>query len=146
MRTIYYKEAPENPESLKVILKDYFEKKSPATYWSDTDELQCYHNKHRSPDDLLLLANHYFQGTTIKEVINAYKSINVDYNKTYRTLVLSYCGDIQKPRLRKELQYMENFIGKTLSGGFILTDGYYSPNLKEKSQWTLGELTEMIDD
>ena len=74
---------------IKVILKDYFDKNSPATYWSDTDELQCFSYKHRSPDDLLLLANHYFPGTTIKEIMNAYKSINNEYNKNGETLVLS---------------------------------------------------------
>ena len=146
MRTIYYKEAPENPESLEVILKDYFEKKSPATFWSDDDELQCLEYKHRSPDDLLLLANHYFPGTTIKEIMNAYKSINKEYLKNGLTLVLSYCGDINKPRLRKQLHNMNNFDIHTLVGGFILTTSYYSPNLKELSQWTLGELADMIDD
>lgn len=146
MRTIYYKEAPKNPESLKVILKDYFEKKSPATYWSDTDELQCDRDRHRSPDDLLLLSNHYFPGMTIKEMINTYKSINDDYNKIGKTLVLSYCGDIHKPRLRKALQYIEDFNDKPLSGGLVLTNGYFSSTLKEQSQWTLGELAEMIDD
>jgi len=145
MRTIYYKEAPENPESLKVILKDYFEKKSPATYWSDTDELQCFSYKHRSPDDLLLLANHYFPGTTIKEMINTYKSINNEYNKNGETLVLSYCGDIHKPRLRKHLEDISEG-NERLSKGLVLTSGYYKPDFKEESQWTLGELAEMIDD
>lgn len=146
MRTIYYKEAPENPESLKVLLKDFFEKGSPETLWSDTNEFQCYENRHRSPDDLLLLANHYFPGTTIKEIICAYKSINFEYNKIGKTLCISYCGDIEKPRLRKRLEDIEDFKHNKLSGGLVLLDGYYSKDLKQKSQWTLGELAEMIDD
>lgn len=146
MRTIYYKEAPENPESLEVILKDYFEKESPATFWSDTNEQQCDEHRHRSPDDLLLLATYYFPGTTIKEMMNAYKSVNKEYRKNNRTLVFSYCGDIQKPRLRRNLQYVEDFTGNTLVGGIVLVDGYYGRNLKQKSEWTLGELSDMIDD
>ena len=144
MRTIYYKEAPKNPESLKVILKDYFENKSPETFWSDTDELQCPRYKHRSPDDLLLLANHYFPGTTIKEMMNTYRSISDDkIVDNGDCLLFCYCSTIKKVRL---------FSGRLRSGGYPAIKGII---LKEyidtdhdggDSQWTFKELAEMIDD
>lgn len=142
MRTIYYKEAPENPESLKVILKDYFEKKSPATYWSDTNEYQCDGNRHRSPDDLLLLANHYFPGTTIKEMMNAYKSISDDYNKSSnKTLLFCYCPTMRKPRLYSGLLNKGEY---STVKGLIYADCMHIE--RGLSQWTLGELAAMIDD
>lgn len=142
MRTIYYKEAPENPESLKVILKDYFEKKSPATYWSDTDELQRYLNKHRSPDDLLLLANHYFPGTTIKEMMNTYRSISDDYNKSKnKTMLFCYCSTIKRPRLYYGLLDKDEY--STIKG-IVYAD---SINIERGlSEWSFKELAEMIDD
>jgi len=142
MRTIYYKEAPENPESLKVLLKDYFEKHSPATYWLDTDEVQCSPNRHRSPDDLLLLANHYFPGTTIKEMMNIYKSISDDYNKSSnKTLLFCYCSTIKKPRLYYRLLNKDEY---GVVNGIIYKD--YIEHSGGESQWSFKELAEMIDD
>ena len=144
MRTIYYKEAPEFPENLGVILKDYFEKGSPVTYWSDTNEMQCSSYRHRSPDDLLFLANHYFPGTTIKEMMNAYKKINEDYIGRGRTLMFSFCSDMNKPRLRKRLELQESMI-HSLEKNLVLTSSDYSLT-KGNSQWCLKELADMIDD
>lgn len=142
MRTIYYKEAPENPESLKVLLKDYFDKGSRATYWSDTNELQCDSNRHRSPDDLLLLANHYFPDTTIKEMMNAYKSISDDYKKNKnKTLLFCYCSTIKKPRLYYGLLDKDEY--STIKG-IIYKDCI--DNSGGGSQWSFKELAEMIDD
>lgn len=142
MRTIYYKEAPENPESLKVIIKDYFEKVSPATYWSDTNELQCGGNRHRSPDDLLLLENHYFPGTTIKEMINIYKSISDDLIKSSEEcLLFCYCSTIKRIKLPSfKLKTGEYETVK----GIIFKD--YIDHDGGDSQWTFKELAEMIDD
>jgi len=142
MRTIYYKEAPENPESLKVILKDYFDKGSPATYWSDTNEEQCGGHRHRSPDDLLLLANHYFPGSTIKEMMNAYKSISDDYNKSKnKTLLFCYCSTIKKSRLYYGLLDKGEY---STVKGIIYKD--YIEHSGGESQWSFKELAEMIDD
>jgi len=142
MRTIYYKEAPENPESLKVLLKDYFDKGSRATYWSDTNEEQCGKYKHRSPDDLLLLANHYFPGTTIKEMMNAYRSISDDYNESSRkTLLFCYCPTIGKIRLYCGLLNIGDY--DTIKG-IVYKD--YINNGGGESQWSFKELAEMIDD
>ena len=144
MRTIYYKEAPENPENLGVILKDYFEKISPATYWADTNEVQCDEYRHRSPDDLLLLANHYFPGTTIKEMMNVYKKINEDYMERGRTLMFSFCPNMNKPRLRKRLESLESLMVE-LEKNLVYTSSDYSFR-KGNSQWCLRELANMIDD
>ena len=143
MRTIYYKEAPENPESLEVIIKDYFEKESPETYWSDTNELQCDRYKHRSPDDLLLLANHYFPETSIKDLMNAYKSINDEFRKDGRTMIFSFCPDMDKPRLRKLIYRTDDFLD--INKGMILFTSDWVDR-KGNSKWCLRELAAMIDD
>lgn len=142
MRTIYYTEAPKDPESLKVILKDYFDKGSPATYWSDTNENQCGSKRHRSPDDLLLLANHYFPGSTIKEMMNAYKSISDDMGEEDgSTLLFCYCSTIKKIRL---------YYGKLKAGEYLGVKGIiyrdYIDHSGGDSKWSFSELAEMIDD
>jgi len=138
MRTIYYKEAPENPESLKVLLKDYFDKGSPATYWSDDKTIQCNPYRQRSPDDLLMLANHYFPETTIKEVMNTYKSISDNMNGSQ--LLFAYCPTIKRQRLINST-YRRNEYPTTK--GIFYSD---SINTETESQWTTKELAEMIDD
>ena len=101
MRTIYYKEAPENPESLKVILKDYFEKESPVTYWMDTNNPQCSACRNRSIDDLILLANHYFPGSTCKDVLNVYVELTKELQLTNKDghFCFFHCCDIKRPVL-----------------------------------------------
>lgn len=109
MRTIYYKEAPENPESLKVILKDYFEKNSPATYWSDNNGFQCDKYRNRSIDDLILLANHYFPGSTCKDVLNVYVELTkeIQLNNPNKYYVFFVCGNVNRPVLLKQVYEVE---------------------------------------
>ena len=101
MRTIYYKEAPENPESLKVLLKHYFDETHPATYWSDSGKIQCRDGCNRSIDDLILLANHYFPGSTCKDVLNVYVELTKELQLTNKDghFCFFHCGDIKRPVL-----------------------------------------------
>lgn len=99
MQTIYYKEAPKNPESLKELLKHYFNLHAPCTYWSDTDELQCDSSRNRSIEDYLLLSNYYFPGTSIKDMMKAFLEFNKDLCETKQKLIFDKCSTIQRIRL-----------------------------------------------
>ena len=141
MRTIYYKEAPENPESLKVILKDYFEKESPATYWMDTNKPQCSACRNRSIDDLILLANHYFPGSTCKDVLNAYIEITKELREanSNASCIFFKCNDIDRPVMMKDKYYHPTHVDN-----YIL----YSPHLdhgSNKSEYTMSMLKEIIE-
>lgn len=144
MRTIYYKEAPENPESLKVLLKDYFDKGSPATYWADSNEFQCGEYRNRSIDDLILLANHYFSGSTCKDVLNAYVELTEDIKLIYeeKRYVFFVCGTINKPVLSKGI-YRE--VDKRYPiDNLILYSNHMDAQCKN-SDYTIKSMKELLD-
>ena len=138
--TIYYKEAPEKVESLYDLLLDYFNKKSPQTFDSKTNELQCAAARNRSVDDLMLLANHYFPGTDIKTLMKTYLEISKNMNKEYCwRLCFFVCHTINKPVLLIEL-YSLNVL--------LINDLLYGPHLNDKSKsskYTLMELKEILE-
>jgi len=143
MRTIYYKEAPENPESLKVLLKDYFDKQSPITYWSDTKSQQCDNHRDRSVDDMLLLANRYFPGTTIKEMMNAYVSINEDLAKDGNCMIIATCSTIQRVKFCKNIFELKSY-GNYLTNGIL-----YNLELDNStilSEWSMRDLEKILQE
>lgn len=106
MRIIYFKKAKkEGYQSLKEMLQ-HFHSISATTYWSDTNTCQCYRNRNRSIDDLILLANHYFPGSTAKDVLVAFKELSDENKNEYYMFFV--CGDIQKPVLNKHMSYKYN--------------------------------------
>lgn len=135
--TIYCKELPENPECLKMMLKTYFELECPKTYYSNTDFLQCDSGRSRSVDDLLLLSNHYFPGTTIQQMMAAYREINEEYNKENEEIIFSVCSTIERIKLNNNKFNKGDY--KTVN--MIYINGL--DNVAEKSQWTMRELAEM---
>ena len=141
MRTIYYKEAPENPESLKVLLKHYFDETHPETYWTDSGKIQCRDGCNRSIDDLILLANHYFPGSTCKDVLNAYIEITKELREanSNASCIFFKCNDIDRPVMMSDKYYhlpnVDNYI-------------LYIPHLdykSEKSEYTMRMLKEIIE-
>ena len=103
MRTIYYKEAPEKIDSIASLLIDYLGKCSPATYWEDNNEIQCNHSKNRSLDDLILLCNHYFPGTEIKDLLRGVIEANELLDSRNMCIPLYTCGNIDRPVLHNSL-------------------------------------------
>lgn len=142
MRTIYYKEAPENPESLKVLLKDYFEKGSPATYWSDNNELQCDKYRNRSIDDLILLANHYFPESTCKDVLNVYVELTkeIQLNNPNKCYVFFVCGNVNRPVLLKQIYGVE---GDGVCN--LILHKSHMERSTPMSDYTMKSLKELID-
>jgi len=139
MRTIFYTEAPKDPKSLKILLKDYLDKRSPKTYWSDNSEEQCISGRNRSIDDLILLANHYFPGSTIKDVLNAYVEIHKDINTGITSILFFVCGDIQKPVLMNYLIC----ISSRLKG---ILYKHHIDNSSNDSEYTMRQMEALIDD
>ena len=141
MRTIYYKKAPENPESLKVLLKHYFDETHPATYWTDSNKPQCRGGCNRSIDDLILLANHYFPGSTCKDVLSAYIEITKELREenSNASCIFFVCRDINRPVMMSDKYYhlpaVDNYI-------------LYSPHLdyaSNESEYTMNMLKKIIE-
>lgn len=92
-RTIYF-ETDTEFKTLNDLIRTYFIEGQPATYYSDTKELQCRRGCRRSFDDMLMLANHYFPGTDIKTLCKAFKRNAVLNGESFITII--WCPDIEK--------------------------------------------------
>lgn len=141
--TIYYKSAPENVPDVKSLLLDYLLKGSPATFSSTNNESQCMAGCNRSIDDLLMLSNHYFPGTSIKEMLLALCEVKREVNVMDKTIIVFVCGDIHKPVVHGRL-----LDGLSLYDHARHKEIFYKPHLEyntTKSQWpNMKTLAEMI--
>jgi len=141
MRTIYFKKAKkEGYQSLKEMLQ-HFHSIAATTYWSDNNACQCYRNRNRSIDDLILLANHYFPGSTAKDVLVAFKELSDENKNEYYQFFV--CGDIKKPVLNKYMSYKYN-LAHFVSSNYIL----YKDHMKrqcENSEYTLSSMNELLN-
>jgi len=100
MQTIYFKESKPKYDSLKELLRHYFELKNPATFFSGNHKYQCDAGRHRSIDDLLLLCNHYFPDTTIEQMMGAMLDWDNELQKEKGIqLIISVCSTIQRVKL-----------------------------------------------
>jgi hypothetical protein len=136
-KTIYCKQLPKKTESLKEMLLLYFNQSSPETFWSDYHTKQCDARRSRSVDDLLLLSNHYFPGTTIQQMMAAYREINETFLKNNATLIFSVCSTIKRIKLNPNKYPVNDY--PTIN--MVYAKGLDSK--AELSQWTMRELAEM---
>lgn len=107
MQTIWFKKAKKSYVDLKEMLIHYFILHNPETYWVDengneTSNLQCDKNRSRSLEDLMMLSNHYFPGTTIEQMMKAFYDYDQELAKHNRTLYFGICYTIGRIRLNHE--------------------------------------------
>ena len=150
MIKIYFKEAKEKYDSVFDVIEHYFNTttddglRNPATYWEDSNELQCKAHKNRSFDDLFLLCQHYIPGAKIEDVVNSVYQFNKKMGDT-GLLACIHCSTVQRfvicsSRYTKSTIESANYIYD------LFPPSEYSKengNGKE-SQWTLNELKSMI--
>jgi hypothetical protein len=87
---IYCKEKLDTT-SVESLIKDYLDKLSPATYYEESNELQCTDSRSRSFYDLLSLVSYYFEGD--REIELAYVLCNLLKLSLIKGI---YCHDIYK--------------------------------------------------
>ena len=150
MINIYFKENRESYESVFDMLSHYFSFiadgfRHPTTYWADTHEMQCPRNKNRSFDDLLLMAQHYFPGATIKDVVKALVRYNAEA-KRENLIACIRCSTINRYVISNCRYYKELLDGANYVCSLLPPLGGPSDQPTANSQWTLAELHEMAKD
>lgn len=147
--TIYFLDAPKNPSALKEVLLDYVSKNSPETFYNN-GEKQCNRGRRRSLDDLLMLSNHYFPESTIKDLLNALKQINIDLKEKDQSIIVLLCSDINRFVLYNSLIQGRSYVdgdsrgeNKAINGVFISSIDKIKPR---NSQWSFNELIELMNE
>ncbi len=113
-------------KKLEDLIYYYFEEDCPATYYSDTEKLQCREGCRRSFDDLLMLSKYYFPDTTDKELAKTMKKIHEEDNDLFFEWI--FCEDTNRPTFTKDdeiIDYDDDFIED-------FCNDYYSPYYNTK--------------
>ncbi len=139
MRTIYYKEAPENVDSIASLLIDYLKRESPKTFWADNDELQCIENRNRSLDDLILLCNHYFPGTEIKDLLRGVIEANELLDSRNMCIPLYACSGIGRPVIHKKIFNSDSF-------SKVPVDGFESAEYSRNSEFNIKQIRSIANE
>jgi hypothetical protein len=152
MIKIYFKEAKESYDSVFDVLSHYFSiaglmggNRNPATYWEDSNEIQCTQGRNRSFDDLLLLSQYYIKDAKIEDVVRALYQYNKD--KTDDMLACIHCSTIKRFVITSSRYNQSTIVGASYV--YLLFPPSEHP-LSERyglnSQWTLDELKAMVND
>lgn len=141
--TIYIQGEKQKFESIDEFLDYYISRSSPATYWSDTYEIQCEANRNRSIDDLMLLVNHYFPDTEVKELIRALQRVGNSKKHKDKCVFILICPTISKPVVYREFvstfNLSENPEYKGLFSSFLVN------RTTSNSIYTYEQLIEMAE-
>jgi len=139
LRTIYFKKAKKEYQSLRELI-EHFHSLSPTTYWADNNSHQCPRNRNRSIDDLLMMCNNYFPGTTVKDILTVIKAMSNGSEEFYYYFFV--CDNIGKPVLDKSA------VKKSWYSRWIVDDIIYRDSLGREcrnSEYTLDQLKEILE-
>lgn len=138
MRTIYFKKAKKKYESLRELI-EHFYSLSPTTYWADNHSHQCARNRNRSIDDLLLMCNNYFPGTTVKDILTVIKAMTNDSQENHYYFFV--CNNICKPVLDKHP--IKKPYASWMTGDIFYK--YSFGNNCKGSEYTIDQLKEILE-
>lgn len=132
MDKIYCKALDGKHISLFGLMKEYISDANPQTQFED-GSVQCYSLKNRSFDDMLIMAQTYYSGTTIEELVNVIAKLKD--NKPLYPMV-TYCHEVGRPVINAK-----EFVRDDLIKGIFTNKLLYD---KAHSRWCKQELIDMI--